>query len=133
MIIAVPAKTPPTIPVLLPTVAMVILLVLHAPPLVPSYKMDVLPAHKLSMPDIIVGMGLIVTVVLAGQYPAKLYEIVAVPAASPVIVPEVLPTVATLVLELLHTPPPARGISVAVEEAQIVVVPVTPSAGNPVT
>jgi hypothetical protein len=68
------------------------------------------------------GGALIYIVVLAKQPPA-IYDIVAVPDATPVTMP-VEPTVATEVLLLLHVPPEVASLSAAVMPGQMVVVPV---------
>jgi hypothetical protein len=70
------------------------------------------------------GNGCTVTTATRGQPNAELAEIVAVPAAMPVTTPEVMPTVATEVAELVHVTP-----VIAVES---VVVPKTQTSSKPV-
>jgi len=51
------------------------------------------------------------------------YDIVAVPTLLPFTVPSV-PTVATIVLELLHVPPPVASVSAVVDPWHMTAVPV---------
>ncbi len=46
-----------------------------------------------------------------------------VPDETPVTIPELVPTVATAVLVLLHVPPVTASLSVVVDPTQMVVVP----------
>ena len=57
-----PEATPPTIPPLL-TVAAAVLLLLHAPPVVPSVRVVVDPAHTMAVPPMLptTGIALIIT------------------------------------------------------------------------
>ena len=63
MIAVVPAATPVTIPVEVPTVATEGFALLHTPPEVPSVKVAVAPTHSLAVPLIadIAGNGLTVS------------------------------------------------------------------------
>ena len=72
MIVAVPGNNPATMPATGSIVAIVVLLLLHDPPLVPSDRIDVVPAHILNVPVITVGAGLTVTVTEAGQWADRL-------------------------------------------------------------
>jgi hypothetical protein len=85
-----------------------------------------------------VGRGLTVTTWVAATVPPPLvtvYDIVVVPEVSPLTTP-VVPTVATTILVLLHSPPVAASASVVDEPAHTVIVPVivpAPQAGLTVT
>ena len=63
--VVVPPATPDTIPVL-PTVAIVVLVLLHVPPVVPSLKDVVAPAHMVAVPLIAPGTGKGLTVKVTG-------------------------------------------------------------------
>jgi hypothetical protein len=63
IIVTVPPDTPVTIPEEDPTVAIVVLLLLHTPPGGRQVKVIVLPAHRLVGPVIGPGFGLTVTVI----------------------------------------------------------------------
>ena len=56
-----------------------------------------------------------------------------VPAATPLTMPDVLPTVAFAVLLLLHTPPLILSVKAVVRPTQIVLVPDTDGAALTVT
>ena len=60
----VPPVLPVTTPVTVFTVATVVLLLLHAPPVVPLLNVVVRPEQTEVIPDIAVGNGLTVTVVV---------------------------------------------------------------------
>jgi hypothetical protein len=66
--VAVPAATPVTIPVE-PTVAIVVLLLLHVPALVASAKPVVNPVHTTFVPVIAAGNGFTVTVAVTLPQP----------------------------------------------------------------
>lgn len=105
------------------------LLVLHVPPVTESVSVDTEPGHNAPAPVIVpaVAPGLTVSVAVATPVPqveVTLYEITAVPAATPVTTPAAL-TVATPVLLLLHVPPVTAAVNVAVVPAQMVAGPVT--------
>lgn len=55
MIVAEPADTPVTIPELRPMVAIVVSLLLHVPPVVPSVRVIVEPTHTRDGP--VIGIG----------------------------------------------------------------------------
>jgi hypothetical protein len=59
--VVVPPNTPVTIPVPVPTVATVVVLLVHLPPVVPSLRVLVCPAHMLVIP--VIGNGLAFTVI----------------------------------------------------------------------
>lgn len=125
-----PALAPPTVPVKL-TVAMLPFVLYQNPPGVASLSAAVLPVHSVLTPDIgaIVGTVITVTVAVAVIPPPVVYDIVTVPPATPVTIPEDEPTVAMVMSELLHTPPLAVSLSVVVEPAQINIVPVIGDIG----
>jgi len=93
----------------LPTVAMVTLLLTHAPPLVASDKVIVVVAQTLDGPEIGPGRGLTVTVLVDAQPDDRVYAINEVPGAIPATRPPV--TVATDVALLLHVPPVVASVS----------------------
>lgn len=122
MIVAVPASTPLTTPLEEPTAATDVAPLLHVPP-PPSLKVIDDPAHTADKPEISDGTGLTVTVVFTVQPAPAVYVIVAVPATNPLTTPEPNPTDATVVLPLVHVPPPAS-LSVVERPAQTEVIPV---------
>ena len=73
---------------------------------------------------LIFGTGLTVTDVVAVQPPGNVYTILVVPAATPVTVPVIEPTVPTAVLLLLHTPPLVTSFNVTDEFWHTTSVPV---------
>jgi hypothetical protein len=88
---------------------MPVLALLHTPPVVALERDVVAPAHTEAVPVIVPADGSALTatdcvVVAAPQPPVTAYDIVALPATTPVTTPEA-DTEAMLVLELLHTPP----------------------------
>ena len=95
-----------------PTVTNVLLL-LHAPPAIPGLIPKVVEFVPHTMNDVvpvITGVELSFTTWAAVQpAPGVMYVIVLVPGATPVIVPELDPTV-TNVLLLLHVPPVMPGL-----------------------
>ena len=121
-----PAIRPATVPVAL-MLAIVVLLLLHAPPLVRSPSTVVASEHREKVPVIAYGSGFTVTVACAMQpVVAAVYVIVAVPGAAPVIAPVADPAVATVVLPLLQVPAPS--LSVVPDPEHIVSIP--PMAGG---
>jgi hypothetical protein len=103
VIVAVPGEAPPTIPVKTSAVAIAVLLLLHAPPVVPLASGIVRPVHTFITPVAGSGSAFTVTRTDAAQLPI-VYEIVAVPADDPITIPPPL-TLAMPVFPLLHTPP----------------------------
>ena len=69
VMIVVPAEMPETIPVEEPIVAMVVLPLVHTPPVIASLKVTGLPAHVFSTPVIADGIGVTVTVAYAEVHP----------------------------------------------------------------
>ena len=120
----------------LPTVALP-LLADHVPPVTASVRLIVVPVVRLDGPLIVPAVNaLTVTIVdvLAVPQPfVTIYEILAVPPATPLTVPSV-PTVAIAPLEVLQVPPAAASVSAVVEPAHTVAVPViAPAVGNGLT
>jgi hypothetical protein len=136
-IVAVPADTPVTTPLVL-TVAIPEAPVLHVPPLTELLNVVVLPAQTVAMPVIAPasGSGLTVTICVVTAVPqlfVTVYDIIAVPADMPVTTPLVL-TVAIPAVPVLQVPPLAELLSVVVLPAQTVAVPViVPASGSGLT
>ena len=74
--VAVPAVTPVTVPVL-PTVATAVAVLLHAPPVAASVKPVVEPAHTVAVPVMLPadGNGLTVTTLVAAVVPQPLVTV----------------------------------------------------------
>jgi len=105
-------------------VPIVVLLLLHTPPVTASLSVVESFMHTSAVPPIADGVRLTVTVVIAAQPVApSTYEIVAAPAAPPVTVP-VAPTVAIPVTLLLHVPPLVASANVVVAPVHTAVPPV---------
>lgn len=109
--VAEPAATPVTTPVVAFTVAVAGLLLLQLPPPVPLLvKMAVEPLHKLAVPVTVPASGRLPTVTTIDwdatpHTDATVYEIVEVPGACAFTRPVFAFTVAVEVLLLLHIPP----------------------------
>ncbi len=117
-------------PVVEPTVAIAVLLLLHKPPDTELDSIVVVPAHKAVVPSIGPGAVLTVTVVVVSQPVANLYVIIAVPVATPVTIPEDDPTVAMPVALLLHVPPGTELPNGLVNPTHTLILPViTPGDG----
>ena len=101
---AAPALIPVTTPRL--STEVLALPLLQVPPVVASARVVVAPGHTSSLPVIPAGGRLTVTVVAAVQPVPNEYSTGAVPAATPVTMPLLLPIV-ILLLVVLHKPPPA--------------------------
>ena len=125
----VPRLNPVTTPDEEPIVETEVLLLLHVPPplLVNSI---VAVTHTDVGPVIADGSGFTVMVVTAAQPDAGIYVIVAVPAETPVAIPEPDPIVAMLVALLLHVPPLIGLLSVVLPPMHIWVVPVIAGDGG---
>jgi len=121
-IVAVPVATPVTMPVVEPIVAIPVLLLLHEPPSAPSVSVVVPPMQVIALPPIAGGAVLTVTTIEALQ-PPMVYNILAVPPATPVTTPVAGLTVAVPVAEELHTPPGVPSVSVVVPPTQVSAVP----------
>jgi 1,4-dihydroxy-2-naphthoate octaprenyltransferase len=123
-IAVVPADTPVTTPVIIPTMATAVLLLLQSPPIVVVLRVIVAPSHTVDSPESAAGDRFTVTIAMAEHPAADVYDIMAVPAATPVTTPVAAPTVAILVAPLLHVPPVVRSLSVVLAPAQTTRVPV---------
>ena len=115
-------------------VATAVLLLLHVPPGVASVSGVVDPTHTLAVPVMAGGPEVTFTVTVDIQVPPKEYVITEVPSAMPFTMPVVSPTVAFVVLLLVHVPPPMPSVSEVVAPTQILVIPIMgPGAGVTVT
>ena len=121
VIVAVPADTPVSVPVIRLIPAIDELLLVQVPRPAASLNVVVEPLHMARAPRIAGGAALTETVVVTVLPDVKL--IVAVPAATPVTTPVPLPTVATEVLLLVQLPQPVASVSVVVAPTHTVVVP----------
>jgi hypothetical protein len=110
---------PITMPVLVPTEAVVGRLLLHTPPDVGSLSVVVVPGHTVRVPLTTDGSGFTVTVEARVQPVGSVYVIVTVPgvvgAAIPVTTPVVEPTVAIVISLLSQVPPVGAPVSAIVE------------------
>ena len=114
MIVVVPAIPLVTIPLAEPIVATADVPVLQVPPGTASLSvMLLLPEHTLAKPDIAPGMPVTVTdIVAAARQPVEYVMSVVPPVPVPVTTPETEPTVATVVLLLVHVPPAVASLKV---------------------
>jgi hypothetical protein len=125
--VVVPALTAFTIPPV-PIVATPVVLLLQTPSAVALASVVFALAHTLSVPVIAATVGIALTVTTELTVVVQLkpfvttYEIVEVPAAIPVTIPEV-PIVATEVLLLDHTPPDVVFDKEVVDDSQTVKAP----------
>ena len=99
----VPATRPVTAPIDEPTVATVISLLVHVPPEVPQEIVVNPPSQIVVVPDSDPGTEFTLITFVAIQLPIA-YDIVVVPAVTPVTIPAV-PTEAVVAALLLHAPP----------------------------
>jgi hypothetical protein len=108
------------------------LLLLHVP-LLASLNVAVALAHN----DVVPAIGLIepatVTVVVLMQPEASVYVTEELPTLTPVAIPVVDPTVAMLVLLLLHVPPAEASYKVVIPPAHTLPFPVIGSIALTVT
>jgi hypothetical protein len=81
------------------------------------------------LPAVVTGKAFTVTVEVAIQPVGKVYVIIDVPEDTPVTTPVPATTVATAGVALLQVPPAVASLSVVVDPAQTLVVPVI-AAGN---
>jgi len=87
---------------------MPVLAVLHVPADVPSLRVVVNPAQTCTAPVIANGKGFIVTTAVTVHPVPREYVTTAVPADTPITEPnDVKGTLAIVVGEMLHVPPPA--------------------------
>lgn len=118
MIVTLPAATPLTTPVPAPTVATDVLLLVHVPPGVVFVKVVAEPAHTVEEPGVIADGRAATVTVLVTLHPATVYDMTAVPTATPDTTPEPL-TDAMEALPLLHEPPVVALDNVALLPTQI--------------
>jgi len=141
VIVAVPADTPVTTPVVAFTVAIPVFDELHVPPVCVELNVVVELTQMFCVPDNVPATGAAVTVTVRvavafehPPVPATVYVIVAVPAATPVTTPVVAFTVAIPVFDELHVPPVCVELNVVVALTQMFCVPVNvPATGGAVT
>jgi hypothetical protein len=103
---------------------MVVVLLLHEPPVVASDNVTVLPTHTCDAPVIAAGVVPTVTTAVTVQPVPSEYVIVDTPGATPVISPVSEPAVAIKVLLLVHVPPPTVLPNVVVCPTQVRRMPV---------
>ena len=130
--VAVPPEPVVTIPVAEPTMAMLVLPLLHTPPGVASYSVSSSDAQVGFSPMIALGAGLIVTVVLVTQPDRLVYVILATPVVTPVTTPVEPTTLAIYVCALYHLPPVLASCKVVVVPGHACVVPVI-AGGSAIT
>lgn len=132
VMIAKPALTGVTMPDVSPTVAIPGEPLVQVPPGGVPANVITEPIQAVAGPETI-GAAFTVTVTALWQPPARLYDIIEVPALNPLTTP-VGPTVATEGFELPHAPPPGVDANVTVEPAHIVSGPlIGPGVGFTVT
>ena len=138
--VAEPAATPVTSPVIEFTVAAAVLLLLQLPPPVPLLaNMAVAPAHNAEAPLTVPALGRFPTVTRADAVTVPheevtVYLMVELPAESPVTTPVVEFTVAAAVLVLLQVPPVPSLDKVVVDPVHRNVVPLmVPAFGSGLT
>jgi len=118
------ADTPPTTPPPALTVPTAALLLVHVPPGVVELSVVVAPVHTVLLPVMAAGNGLTVTTAVRVQPLVPKHVIVAVPAATPLTIPDDEPMVAIAVLLLLHVAPMLVVLNVVLAPAQTANVPV---------
>lgn len=109
----------------------------HIPPVTELVSVIELPTHNLipgvpSEPARGPGIGFTVTLYVAKQPVGIIYVIVTTPAATPVTTPVEDPTVAIVVLLLVHVPPSGLPVSVIEEPAHTVLGPEITGVGSTV-
>ncbi len=109
--VATPAATPVTTPEEEPTVATSKSELVHTPPVTVLVRVVVAPTHTVGVPPIVGGIAFTVSVAILRQVVGSMYEIVE-------------PIVATVILLLLHVPPPVALLRVVVAPKQILIEPV---------
>jgi hypothetical protein len=114
VIVAVPPATAVTIPDDVPTVATPVLLLLHIPPETLLLNVVVKVWHTDATPEIVPGTGVTLMDFVTSVPQPVLYVIVAVPALTPLTIPDEVPTDAIAELLVLHTPPVAVLLNVVV-------------------
>lgn len=91
----------------------------HVPPEGVLERVVVLPTHVLAAPDIVAGSGFTVAVTERKHPVGSTYETIDVPAATPLIIPLVLPMSATDVVPLIQVPPIVTFERVVVDPSHI--------------
>jgi len=129
--VTTPGVIPVTIPLVEPTVAMPVELLLHVTP-ADEASVIVEPTHTADGPLIVAGKALTVTTAVVEQPLPIEYVIVARPAAIPATMPVEEPTVAVPGALLVQLPPGVRSLNVVVNPMHTCSVPVM-GAGAPVT
>lgn len=114
VIVAVPADTPVTIPLVVGIVAIAVLLLLHVPPVVVLVRVVAAASQRLADPEMAAGVAATFTAIDRKQPGETVYVIFAAPVATPVTIPVPEPTVAIAELLLDHVPPEAICESVVV-------------------
>ena len=122
MTVLVPAIVPVTVVVVPPVVTDTPVVLVQFPPAIKSLKVIDEPLHIDEAPPIPEGSALTVTTTVVAT-PAIVYEIVAVPTATPVTMPDV-PTVAAKVLAECHVPPVAASVKAVVDPTHTLSAPV---------
>ena len=130
--VTIPGDTPVMIPVVEPAVAMDVLLLLQVPPVSASVSVIADPAITVLLPEIGDGVAFTVNMIVVVLVPT-VYEIIQVPAETPVTIPVEEPTVAMEPLLLVQWPPVVESTSVLVEPAQTLPVPWMPLSAVTVT
>ena len=119
--VTVPGVIPVTMPVP-ETIAIAVLLLLQEPPDVASVKSTVYPAHTDVVPVIAAGNGLTITTFdVAQPVVGKTYTTVAVPAETPVTIPDEETDAAPA---LIHVPSADVSVNAVVSPIQTDVIPV---------
>lgn len=122
-----PTPTPHTVLVPAPvplTVAIAVGLMLQVPPEAGSVRLIQLPSQILLLPRIDPGAAVTVISRVTVQPEPSEYVIVTLPVWLPVTIPFSDPTVAVLVEDEVHRPPPGISLSSAVAPAHTVALPV---------
>jgi hypothetical protein len=128
--VAVPAATPVTTPLVALTVAIAVLLDDHVPPVTVEAKVVVAPVNTVGVPERVpdVGGAETVTVLVAvasaqPPEPATVYEMVVVPAATPVTRPDELTVATPVALDVQVPPDVPEEVNCEVPATQIACVP----------
>ena len=114
VIVAVPADTPVTTPLVVGIVAIAVLLLLHVPLVVALVRVVAAASQRLADPEMAAGVAATFTGIDLKQPGETVYVIFAAPVATPVTIPVPEPTVAIAELLLDHVPPEAICESVVV-------------------
>jgi hypothetical protein len=112
VIAAVPTIPPVTTPEPEPTVAILVLLVLHVPPVTLLLNVMFEPEQTDAVPGMMAGAVKTVTVAVASGAQPLEKEIIVLPAVPPVTIPVNGSTLATIVLPLLQVPLVIASLSV---------------------